>query len=65
MATNRRKKNSAKKIIIFIVGLPAIAIAVYYIFNFLKPPKFIHYNGFGIDMPVDYAIHGIDRKSVV
>ena len=60
MATKRRKKNSAKKIIIFIVGLPAIAVAGYYIFNFLNSPKFVHYTGFGIDMPVDYAIHGID-----
>ncbi len=60
MATKRRKKYSAKKIIIFIVGLPAVAVAAYYIFNFLYPPKFVHYTGFGIDMPVDYAIHGID-----
>jgi len=58
--TKRRKRNSAKKIIITIVVLPAIVIAAYYIVGFLNRPKFVRYPGFGIDMPVNYAIHGID-----
>jgi lysozyme len=56
----RRKQNSAKKILITIIALPALALAAYYGISFFNKPKFVRYPGFGIDMPVNYAIHGID-----
>ena len=40
--------------------LAVIATAVYYINQFLSKPKFVRYPAFGIDIPVNYAIHGID-----
>ena len=42
------------------VFLALIATAVYYINQFLTKPKFVRYPAFGIDLPVNYAIHGID-----
>lgn len=32
----------------------------YYITSIINKPKFVRYPGFGIDMPVNYSIHGID-----
>jgi lysozyme len=58
--TKRKKKISTKKIIIAIIALPALVAAAYYINGFISRPKFVHYAGFGIDMPVNYTIHGID-----
>ena len=40
--------------------LAVIATAVYYINDYLSRPKFIRYPAFEIDLPVNYAIHGID-----
>ncbi len=40
--------------------LGIIASAVYYITGYLSRPKFVRYPAFGIDLPVNYAIHGID-----
>ena len=56
----RRKKNPAKRTIIISIALLAIAAATYYSLLFLNKPKFVRYPGFGIDMPVNYTIHGID-----
>lgn len=40
--------------------LAIIATAVYYVNNYFSRPKFIRYPAFGIDIPVNYSIHGID-----
>ena len=40
--------------------LAVVTTAVYYISDFLSRPKFVRYPAFGIDLPVNYAIHGID-----
>lgn len=40
--------------------LAVTASAVYYISDYLSKPKFVRYPAFGIDLPVNYAIHGID-----
>lgn len=42
------------------LALAIIATAVYYINAYLSKPKFVRYPAFGIDLPVSYAIHGID-----
>lgn len=56
----RKKKNSAKKILVTLLILSALAITANYGIRFFNKPKFVHYPGFGIDMPVNYEIHGID-----
>jgi len=40
--------------------LAGIASATYYISAYLERPKFVRYPAFGISMPVNFAIHGID-----
>ncbi|MEP7238153.1 MAG: GH25 family lysozyme [Ferruginibacter sp.] len=56
----KRKKSIFKSILIPVILLAAIACAVYYINDYLSRPKFVRYPAFGIDLPVNYAIHGID-----
>lgn len=56
----RKKKTTAKKIFIITLVLVAVAAAVYFGTNFFYRPRFIHYDGFGIDIPANYSIHGID-----
>jgi lysozyme len=60
---NRVAKKSNKKqskkilivlIILFIIGVTAIAL----LYN--QRSKFVRYSAFGIDLPVNYSIHGID-----
>ncbi len=58
--TKRKNKNAAIFFWIIVVVLPSIAVAVYYGLTFFNSPKFVRYPGFGIDMPVNYSIHGID-----
>ena len=40
--------------------MAGIASATYYISAYLERPKFVRYPAFGISMPVNFAIHGID-----
>jgi len=46
-----------KWLLFFCILLAFIAGGAYYLFN---KPRFIRYAAFGIDMPVNYEIHGID-----
>jgi len=43
-----------------VVLLATAAIATYYLTEFLNKPKFVRYPAFGIDIPENFAIHGID-----
>ena len=58
----KRKKNKSifKAILIPVLLLAVIAASVYYINAYLSRPKFVRYPAFGIDLPVNYPIHGID-----
>jgi lysozyme len=56
----KKKKGILKTILIPLLLLAVIATAVYYINEFLSRPKFVRYPAFGIDLPVNYTIHGID-----
>jgi lysozyme len=56
----KRKKSILKLILIPVVLLVVIAAAVYYISEFVNRPRFVRYAAFGIDLPVNYSIHGID-----
>ncbi len=56
-----KKKTTAFKVItVSIIYLAAAALAIYLITYFLNKPKFVRYAAFGIPIPVNYQIHGID-----
>ena len=56
-----KKKTTAFKVItVSIIYLAAAALAIYLITWFLNKPKFVRYAAFGIPIPVNYQIHGID-----
>jgi lysozyme len=56
----KKKKGVVKPIMIAVVYLAAAALAVYLITTYVNRPKFVRYPAFGIPIPVNYAIHGID-----
>jgi len=56
----KRKKSIFRSIFIPVILLAGIAAAVYYINAYLSRPAFVRYPAFGIDLPVNYSIHGID-----
>jgi lysozyme len=56
----KRKKSIFRSIFIPVILLAGIATAVYYINAYLSRPAFVRYPAFGIDLPVNYTIHGID-----
>lgn len=58
MAT--RKRRFGKRIFFSVLFLGLLAAASYYISDYYFRPKFIRYKEFGIDIPVNYSIHGID-----
>lgn len=60
MAKRKKQKKAGKKILVMLFILPVLAAAAYYGMQYFSKPKFIHYAGFGIDIPVNYSIHGID-----
>ncbi len=41
----------------FVAVMLALTAAAFY---FINRPRFVHYDDFGIDIPVSYSIHGID-----
>jgi lysozyme len=55
-----RKKRFGKRIFFSSFILIVLAAAAYYISDYYFRPKFIRYKEFGIDIPVNYTIHGID-----
>jgi lysozyme len=56
----KKKKRLFKAIITPVILLAIVAVALYYINDYFSRPKFRRYAAFGIDLPVNYAIHGID-----
>ena len=60
MARKKKKRNLSKPVFIALIILSTLAIASYYISDYFYKPSFVHYNEFGIDIPVNYKIHGID-----
>lgn len=56
-----KKKSSLFKIIVIpILVLAAAGTATYFFSWYLNKPRFVRYTEFGIDIPVNYALHGID-----
>ncbi len=56
----KRKKSIFKSIVIPVLLLMIVTSAIYFMDNYFNRPKFVRYPAFGIDLPVQYAIHGID-----
>ena len=56
----KKKRTVFKVIAVSIIYLATAALAVYLITNYLNKPKFVRYPAFGIPIPVNYSIHGID-----
>ncbi|MBS1509584.1 MAG: glycoside hydrolase family 25 protein [Bacteroidetes bacterium] len=57
----KKKKTSAVKIIVIsLLYLASAALAIYFITLYMNRPRFVRYPAFGIPVPVNYAIHGID-----
>src|SRR5690349_21373676 len=55
----KRKKGFARAVIFAVILLSLTAAAFYYL-KIYTPASFVHYREFGIDVPVNYSIHGID-----
>ena len=56
----KRKKNLSRPVFIALITLTILAIGSYYISGYFYRPSFVHYREFGISLPVNYSIHGID-----
>jgi lysozyme len=56
----KRKKSIFRAVLLPVILLAVIASAVYYINDYLTRPKFVRYPAFGIDIPANYSMHGID-----
>ena len=56
----KKKKTVFKIITVSVVYLLAAVASIYLITNYLNRPRFVRYPAFGIPIPVNYTIHGID-----
>jgi lysozyme len=54
------KKYFFKVVILPLLFLAVAAVATWYITSYLSRPKFVRYPAFGIDIPVNFKMHGID-----
>ncbi len=54
------KKYLFKALILPVLFLAIAVTATWYISSYLHRPKFVRYPAFGIDIPVNFMIHGID-----
>src|SRR5215213_3249433 len=56
------KKSTAWKVLLIVLGLAIMAMLGFVAYGWWMERKaqFIRYEAFGIDMPVNYSIHGID-----
>lgn len=56
----KRKKKTSGYFIIPFIGLAIAATSIYYIIQYFNRPNFITYPAFGISLPTNHSIHGID-----
>ncbi len=56
----KKKKSVFKIVIALIIYLASAAFAIYLCTWYLNKPTFVRYPAFGISIPVNYTIHGID-----
>lgn len=58
MARRKNKKATAKSLISLLI-LAGIGMVAWWLFN-REQPRFVRYPEFGIDIPANFPIHGID-----
>jgi lysozyme len=56
----KNNKNVGKILLINLCILIVTGFATYYISYYFNKTRFVRYNGFDIDLPITYNIHGID-----
>ncbi len=56
----KKVQGFGRSIFYFIVFLVLLAVGANYIRDRFFRPSFVHYSAFGIDIPTNYKIHGID-----
>lgn len=56
----KKRRNLTRPVIIALVILIVLAVASYYISDYYYKPAFVRYAAFGISLPANYSIHGID-----
>lgn len=56
----RKKRGLFRTVIITLIVLAGMAMAAWYLNKTFVKPSFIHYEAYGIDIPRNYSIHGID-----
>lgn len=56
----RKKYSILKTFFIVLLAIAAIANVVYYVASFFNRPPHVLYPEFGIDIPPNYSLHGID-----
>lgn len=56
----RKKKSLLKRIALIVIPLALMIVIAYWFSRYYHEPAFVHYREFGIPMPVQYSIHGID-----
>ena len=56
----RSNKKIFRFIFVPVLLLAVAAVIIYYVTGYLNRPKFVRYPAFGIDIPENFIIHGID-----
>jgi lysozyme len=56
----KRKEIVAKTIAICLISVVVLSVVIYYAIKYFTKQSFIQYPAFGIAIPGDYSIHGID-----
>src|SRR5882757_6803623 len=56
----RKKRSLIRTVLVTIIVLAGLSMAAYYLSNYFLKPSFKHYTEYGIDIPRNYSIHGID-----
>ena len=56
----RKRRSVLKSVIQLLVVLSALCISAYFIIAYINTPQSVRYPEFGIDIPLNYSIHGID-----
>src|SRR6201995_1150567 len=58
----KRRKNVGWKLLLFLLTITAIVLGIFAGYDWWLERKahFVHYDEFGIDIPLSYPIHGID-----
>lgn len=57
---SKKTKRRIFRVSLIVIPLLLMALLAYWISNWYYKPSFVHYPAFGIDIPVNYSIHGID-----